>query len=76
MMNFFMASLLLQFAIDQHERAAGVRSAIICPGFVDTDVAPAFFRLFRPLLMHLRCVIPVLLSCVAPSHGCMLLSDW
>jgi hypothetical protein len=34
-----------------------VRSAIICPGFVDTDVAPGFFRIFRGILVMMRCAI-------------------
>ena len=68
----------MQFAIDKHSAASGVRSAVICPGFVDTDVAPAFFRVFRHFIVYLRCGCPMLLcwlgflpfTCcrVAPFH--------
>jgi NAD(P)-dependent dehydrogenase (short-subunit alcohol dehydrogenase family) len=53
----FVGELLLsQFAIDQKCRSDGVRSAVICPGFVDTDVAPGFFRIFRGILVMMRYV--------------------
>ena len=38
-------------------RRLTVPTTVICPGFVDTDMAPPFFKLFLPVMAALRCVL-------------------
>jgi NAD(P)-dependent dehydrogenase (short-subunit alcohol dehydrogenase family) len=47
---------LLNAAVGDHpERLNHVPSFCICPGFVDTDMSPAFFKLFIPFMKVVRC---------------------
>jgi len=56
--------------VDLYSRALcarGVPSAVVCPGFVVTALAPPFFVFFAPLFVHIRALVSSF--ALAPARG-------
>ena len=49
-------------------RAGGALCAVVCPGFVATDLTPAFFNVCGPLIRLVRCLVPFMM--VTGERGC------